>query len=72
MKKAGIKGASLHTLRHTDASGFLSNGVPLPVVSARLGHANTHVTATIYAHALPADDQHAADKWDELLKEKVQ
>ena len=72
MKKAGISHASLHTLRHTHASGLLSNGVPLPVVSARLGHANTHVTATIYAHALPADDQRAADQWDEFLKGKVQ
>ncbi len=72
MKKAGIGHASLHTLRHTHASGLLSNGVPLPVVSARLGHANTHVTATIYAHALPADDQRAADQWDEFLKGKVQ
>jgi integrase len=72
MKKAGISDASLHTLRHTHASGLLSNGVPLPVVSARLGHANTHVTATIYAHALPADDQRAADQWDEFLKGKVQ
>ena len=72
MQKAGISHASLHTLRHTHASGLLSRHVPLPVVSSRLGHANTHITATIYAHALPADDQQAADKWDELVKGTVQ
>jgi integrase len=72
MQKARIKNASLHTLRHTHASGLLSERVPLPTVSARLGHANTNITASIYAHAMPADDQHAADKWDELMNPKVQ
>jgi integrase len=41
-------------------------------VSTRLGHANTNITATVYAHALPADDQNAASKWDELVTRKVQ
>lgn len=72
MQKAGIADASLHTLRHTHASGLLSSGVSLTTVSARLGHANTNITATVYAHALPADDQPAADKWDELLRGKLQ
>jgi integrase len=72
MRKAGIKDASLHTLRHTHASGLLSARIPLPVVSKRLGHANTNITASVYAHALPADDQKAADKWDEIIAPKVQ
>jgi len=68
MRKAGIQNGSLHTLRHTNASNLLSNGVPLPAVSARLGHADTNVTARIYSHALPADDQRAADTWDAILR----
>jgi len=72
MRKAGIKDASLHSLRHSHASNLLSMGVSLPAVSARLGHANTNITATVYAHALPADDQNAASKWDELVTRKVQ
>jgi integrase len=32
------KGASLHSLRHTHGSHLLASGVPLPAVSARLGH----------------------------------
>ena len=56
LKKAGIKDASLHTLRHTHASSLLSKGVPLPAVSARLGHADTNITARIYSHAQPDDD----------------
>ncbi len=63
LHRAGIQKASLHTLRHTHASNLLSKGVPLPVVSARLGHADVNVTAKIYSHALPDDDSRAADAW---------
>jgi integrase len=35
---------------------MLAAGVPLIVVSRQLGHANPHITATIYAHLL-ADSQ---------------
>src|SRR5262249_52934731 len=47
LRKAGIKRASLHTLRHTHSSILLSKGVPLTAVSARLGHADANVTARI-------------------------
>jgi integrase len=69
LHKAGIEDASLHTLRHTHASMLISRGVPLPAVSARLGHADPNITARIYAHALPPDDARAADVWDALLGE---
>ena len=71
MRKAGISGTSFHTLRHTHASILLSRGVPLPAVSARLGHADPNVTARIYAHALPADDQRAADVWESVISEQT-
>jgi integrase len=67
LKKAGIKDASFHSLRHSHASNLLSRGVPLPAVSARLGHADTNVTARVYSHALPADDQRAADEWETIV-----
>jgi integrase len=66
MRKAGIKDASLHTLRHTHASNLLSKGVPLPTVSSRLGHSDTNITARIYSHALPDDDMRAADAWESV------
>lgn len=72
MHKAGISVGSMHTLRHTHATHLISKGVPLPAVSARLGHADTNVTARIYSHALPADDQRAADMWDTIIKGPVQ
>lgn len=67
MRKAGIKTTSMHTLRHTHASNLLSRGVPLPAVSARLGHADVNVTARIYSHALPDDDRRAADTWEAVI-----
>jgi integrase len=72
MQKAGIKDASLHTLRHTLASHLLANHVPLPVVSARLGHADVNITARIYSHMLPDDDARAADAWENVVRGMVQ
>jgi integrase len=60
------EGTSLHTLRHTHGSHLLAAGVPITDVSKRLGHANPHVTATIYAHALPGHDDKAADAWEKF------
>lgn len=62
------KGISLHTLRHTHGSHLLAAGVPLTDVSKRLGHVNPHVTATIYAHALPGRDDLAAAAWESFQK----
>jgi integrase len=62
MRKAGIKAGSFHSLRHPHASNLLSRGVPLPAVSARLGHADPTITARIYSHALPDDDRRAAKR----------
>ena len=68
--KAGLDGASLHTLRHSHGSQLLSQGVSLPAVSKRLGHSSVYVTATIYAHALSADEVAAADVWD-VIQSKI-
>ncbi len=63
------KGVSLHTLRHTHGSHLLAAGVPLTDVSKRLGHVNPHVTATVYAHALPGRDDLAAAAWESFQKQ---
>jgi hypothetical protein len=58
-------------LRHTDASGCPTE-FRFPSSARSLGHANTHVTAAIYAHALPADDQRRLINGGKFLKGKVQ
>ncbi|MEO8541356.1 MAG: tyrosine-type recombinase/integrase [bacterium] len=65
-KSAGVPETRMHDLRHLHASFLLSAGLPLPAVSARLGHASTAVTAAIYSHALAGADLAAAVAIDQL------
>jgi integrase len=60
------KGASLHSLRHSHCSHLLASGVPLPAVSARLGHASIRTTQEIYSHMISGQDDEAARKWEEF------
>ena len=39
-----------HTLRHTHASLMFEHGVPLDVISRRLGHKSSKITRDIYVH----------------------
>ena len=50
----------LHDLRHTHACLLLDQGVPIKVVSERLGHSTTARTLNTYTHVLPAQDHEAA------------
>jgi integrase len=67
MKRAKISGASAHSLRHTHATHLLSRGVPLATVSERLGHEDQTTTLRIYSHAVPKDDNRAAETWDAVM-----
>jgi integrase len=70
-KRLGIpkpKGAALHLFRHSHTSVLLSEGVPLPAVSARLGHSSTRTTQEIYSHMITGQDEEAARKWEEYQK----
>lgn len=40
-------------LRHTAASSLLGEGVPVPIVSQLLVHADSSITLKVYAHTLP-------------------
>lgn len=50
-----------HDLRHGHVTLLLSEGVGATEVAARVGHASTHMTLNVYAHALPALDRRAAE-----------
>jgi integrase len=71
MKDAGLTGFSLHALRHSHASVLLGEGVPLPVVSARLGHRDANITLGVYSHALPADVRAASQAWRNALADVI-
>jgi integrase len=66
------KGNSLHLLRHTHTSVLLAQGVPLPAVSARLGHSSVRTTQEIYAHMITGQDEEAAQKWEAYQQQNRQ
>lgn len=57
-----------HDLRHLHASILLAEGLPIPAVSARLGHASPTVTMRIYAHALKGQDAEAAATMEAAMR----
>ncbi len=46
--------ATFHILRHTYASALAQKGVPMGVIAAQLGHADTRMTEKHYAHLAPS------------------
>ena len=59
----------LHSLRHSNATLLISEGVDIRTVSNRLGHAQTSTTLNIYSHALQSRDAAAADCLDMALND---
>jgi integrase len=59
---AGVPVITFHGLRHTSATIALDAGVPVHVVSERLGHASVSITSDIYAHALERQHVDAAER----------
>jgi integrase len=58
--RAGVPRRRLHDLRHTHATLLLKAGVPIKVVSERLGHATPGFTMATYQHVLPGMQAEAA------------
>jgi len=58
----------LHDLRHTHATVLLLAGVPVHVVSQRLGHASPVVTMTTYAHVMPGNDADAVTTFASVIE----
>ena len=71
VKKNDLPDVSIHSLRHTNASLLIANGVNITTVSKRLGHTTTATTTKIYAHAIKSADEIACDTLQNILK-KVQ
>jgi integrase len=67
VKKLGLPRIRLHDLRHTNATLGLAAGIPVKVISERLGHATTSFTQDVYMHAIPALEEDAADRLGKLL-----
>ncbi len=60
IKTAGLPRIRFHDLRHTHASLGLAAGIPVKVMSERLGHSSSSFTADTYQHVTPALEEQAA------------
>lgn len=65
---AGLPRTRVHDARHAAATMALTHGVPIHVVSARLGHEDVSTTLNIYADVLPSHDQQAANIVGDVLR----
>lgn len=57
----------VHDLRHSHVAWLIAQGVPLPVIQARLGHEKITTTIDTYGHLLPDLQRAAADAADRVL-----
>lgn len=65
--KSDLPPIHLHSLRHTNATLNIANGVSVTTVAGQLGHANANTTTKIYAHAIMSAQAAAADMMDDIL-----
>jgi integrase len=52
----------------THATLLLADGVPVKVVSERLGYASATITLTVHQHVHPGTGRQAADRFAALLE----
>jgi integrase len=67
LQAAKDRAIRLHDARHSHATLMLAGGVPVEVISKRLGHSRIITTMDLYVH--PSDDQQrsAADTFGRLI-----
>jgi integrase len=71
IRRAGLQTIRRHDLRHTHATLALKAGVPVKVISERLGHESPAFTLKQYAHVIPGMQAAAAALLAELINEHV-
>jgi integrase len=67
VKHSGLRRIRLHDLRHTHATIALRAGIPVKVISERLGHETPAFTLKQYAHVIPGMQAEAAEKIASLV-----
>ena len=58
---------NVHSLRHTNASLLIAQGVDVRTVASLLGHSQASTTLDIYAHAFDKKKRDAQEKLGEVM-----
>lgn len=61
IKAAGLHPIVLYGFRHSHATNLIKAGVPIKIVSQRLGHKNASTTMNVYWHLFQDDEQQVLD-----------
>lgn len=67
-KKANVKQIKIHDFRHSHASLLISQGMPITLVSERLGHADKSITLNVYSHLLESDNDKVVNMINNIRK----
>lgn len=67
VNRSPVPSIRFHDLRHTHASLLIVAGVPIKVVSERLGHSHPGFTMKTYQHVMPGMSAAAADQFAALI-----
>lgn len=62
VRRAGMAGVKLHSLRHFRASALISSGADIAQVSKTMGHKNISITNDTYGHLFEAGAKDLSDK----------
>ena len=67
----GVRGVTLHSLRHTHASMLIASGMDVLTISRRLGHGSPAITLRVYGHLIHGADDRAAQIMDAAFGSKM-
>jgi integrase len=65
--RTGVAKVRLHDVRHTHGTLLIKAGLPVKVVSERLGHGNPALTIDTYQQVLPGMQSEAARVFESLI-----
>ena len=67
VERIGLPVINFHGLRHTNATLLIAQNIEVPIVSARLGHAQITTTLNFYVHPIIAHNKTAGFALENLL-----
>ena len=71
VSRVDVPRVRLHDQGHTHASQLSKLGIPVKVISERLGHASSGITLDLYSHVLPGMQEDAARRVDAALRAAI-